>query len=92
VGTGGLVGGAVGSTTAAFLIKSTPLQTKDLLLVAAMIVLVIFLLTWWLGRQKVYENAHLKSQLTRSQRGWRYLIKRRYLLLIAAVMLMVQLV
>lgn len=92
VGAGGLFGGAVGSTAAAFLIRSTPLQTKDLLLVAAGIVLFILLLTWWLGRQKVYENAHLQPHLSESQRGWRKLIKSRYLLLIAAVMLMVQLV
>ena len=92
IGTGGLVGGAVGSTAAGFLIRSTPLQTKDLLLVAATIVFIILLLTWWLGRQKVYENAELNPQLSESKRGWRYLIKSRYLLLIAAVMLMVQLV
>jgi len=92
VGTGGLIGGAVGSTAAAFLIKSTPLQTKDLLLVAALIVMFILLLTWWLGRQKVYEDAKLHPQLSESQRGWRHLIKSRYLVLIAAVMMMVQLV
>lgn len=92
IGTGGLVGGAVGSVLAGFLIKSTPIQTKDLLLVAAAIVFIILLLTWWLGRQKIYENAELNPQLSESKRGWRYLIKSRYLLLIAAVMLMVQLV
>lgn len=92
IGTGGLIGGAAGSLTAGFLIKSTSLQTKDLLLVAALIVSVILLLTWWLGRQKVYEDAVSQPQLSDSKRGWRHLIKSRYLLLIAAVMLMVQLV
>ena len=92
IGTGGLVGGAVGSIAAAFLIKSTPLETKDLLLVGAGIVLFIMLLTWWLGHQKVYEDATKNPQLAESKRGWRHLIKSRYLLLIAAVMLMVQLV
>jgi AAA family ATP:ADP antiporter len=92
VGTGGLIGGAVGSLAAGFLIKSTPLQTKDLLLVAAAIVLIILLLTWWFGRQNVYKSAEQDPQLVESKRGWRYLIKSRYLLLIAAVMLMVQLV
>ena len=92
VGTGGLVGGASGSIAAAFLIKSTPIQTEDLLLVAAAIVLLILLLTWWLGHQKVYEEAKHHPQLKESQRGWRHLIKSRYLLLIAAVLMMVQLV
>lgn len=92
VGTGGLIGGALGSIAAAFLINSTPLQTRDLLLVAAAIVMIILLLTWWLGRLKIYENAQHKPQLSESQRGWRYLIKSRYLVLIAAVLLMVQLV
>ena len=92
IGTGGLVGGAVGSIAAAFLIKSTPLETKDLLLVGAGIVLFIMLLTWWLGNLKIYEDASQNPQLAESKRGWRHLIKSRYLLLIAAVMLMVQLV
>jgi AAA family ATP:ADP antiporter len=92
VGTGGLVGGAVGSATAAMLIKSTPLQTIDLLLVGAAIVSLILLLTWWLGKQNIFENASIKTRTSAQKRGWRYLFKSRYLLLIAAVLLMVQLV
>ncbi len=92
VGTGGLIGGAVGSAAAALLIKSTPLQTRDLLLVGAAIVMVIFLLTWWLGQQKIIESTSIKSSTSAKKRGWRHLLESRYLLLIAAVLLMVQLV
>jgi AAA family ATP:ADP antiporter len=92
VGTGGLIGGAVGSATAGLLIKSTPLQTRDLLLVGAAIVLFILLLTWWLDRQNIFENTSIQSRTSAKKRGWRYLIKSRYLMLIAAVLLMVQLV
>ena len=92
VGTGGLVGGAVGSATAALLIKSTPLQTRDLLLVGAAIVMLIFFMTWWLGQQNIFQNASIKSRVSSNQRGWRHLLKNRYLMLIAAVLLMVQLV
>ncbi len=92
VGTGGLIGGAVGSMAAALLIKSTPLHTKDLLLVAAGIVAFILLLTWWLGHQGIFSDASTQPGKEGSQRGWRHLIKSRYLLLIAAVLLMVQLV
>lgn len=92
VGTGGLIGGAVGSAAAAMLIKSTPLQTIDLLLVGAAIVLLILLLTWWLGKQDIVERASIKSVTSVQKRGWRHLFRSRYLLLIAAVLLMVQLV
>jgi AAA family ATP:ADP antiporter len=92
VGTGGLIGGAVGSATAGLLIKSTSLQTRDLLLVGAAIVLIILLLTWWLDRQNIFENTSIQSRTPAKKRGWRYLIKSRYLMLIAAVLLMVQLV
>lgn len=92
VGTGGLIGGAMGSITAAMLIKSTPLNTIDLLLVGAAIVLLILLLTWWLGKQNLFESASIKSRTSSQERGWRHLIRSRYLLLIAAVLLMVQLV
>ena len=89
VGTGGLIGGAVGSATAGLLIKSTSLQTRDLLLVGAAIVLIILLLTWWLDRQNIFENTSTQSRTPAKKRGWRYLIKSRYLMLIAAVLLMV---
>ncbi|MCP4008263.1 MAG: MFS transporter [Proteobacteria bacterium] len=92
VGTGGLMGGAVGSAAAAMLIKSTPLQTIDLLLVGAAIVFLILLLTWWLGKQEIFERASIKSGTSSQKRGWRHLFRSRYLLLIAAVLLMVQLV
>lgn len=92
VGTGGLIGGAIGSGAAALLIRSTPLQTRDLLLVGAAIVALIWLLTWWLGQQKIFDDAAIKTRTASDKRGWRHLFSSRYLLLIAAVLLMVQLV
>jgi AAA family ATP:ADP antiporter len=62
------------------------------LLVGAAIVLLILLLTWWLGKQNIFENASTKSRTSAQKRGWQHLFKSRYLLLIAAVLLMVQLV
>ncbi len=50
VGTGGLIGGIVGGLLAAFLIRYTPLQTPDLMLVAAALVGLILGLTWAMNR------------------------------------------
>ena len=50
VGTGGLVGGMVGGWLAALLLKNTSLKTPDLLLTAAGIIVLIYLLTWYMSR------------------------------------------
>ena len=54
VGTGGLVGGVVGGWVSAIFIKYTPLQTPDLLLTAAAIIAIIFLLTWIMGQAGIF--------------------------------------
>jgi AAA family ATP:ADP antiporter len=92
VGTGGLVGGVAGGWAAAMLIKHTPLQTPDLLITAAVIIMLIFGLTWVMGRIGLYcEVEHLVSVVPASG-GWRILRHSRYLLLIAAILLLAQLV
>lgn len=92
VGTGGLVGGAAGGGAAALLINYTPLQTADLLLVTAGILFVIMALTWFMGRLRMYEeNTELPPE-THPASGWRALTHNRYLLLIAAALLLAQLV
>jgi AAA family ATP:ADP antiporter len=92
VGTGGLVGGVAGGWVSATLIKHTPLQTPDLLLTAAGFIGIILVLTWLMGRVGIYCEV---DQLVRPQPvasgGWRILRHSRYLLLIAAVLLLAQL-
>ncbi|MDB4443789.1 ATP translocase [bacterium] len=91
VGTGGLVGGVIGGGFAAFLIKRTPLQTPDLLLVAAGIILLIFILTWYMGCLGIYCEVDVSFTPGQEGGGWRSLSHSRYLLLIAAILLLAQL-
>jgi AAA family ATP:ADP antiporter len=92
VGTGGLVGGVAGGWVSAMLIKHTPLQTPDLLLTAAGIIGTIFTLTWLMGRVGIYcEVEHVVRPHQNASGGWRILRHSRYLLLIAAILLLAQL-
>ncbi len=92
VGTGGLVGGVAGGWVSAALIKYTPLQTPDLLLSAAGIIGIILVLTWLMGRVGIYcEVDHVVRPQPAASGGWRILRHSRYLLLIAAVLLLAQL-
>ncbi|MGD9058117.1 MAG: Npt1/Npt2 family nucleotide transporter [Desulfobacterales bacterium] len=92
VGTGGLVGGVAGGWVSAMLIKHTPLQTPDLLLTAAGIIGTIFALTWLMGRVGIYcEVEHVVRPHQKASGGWRILGHSRYLLLIAAILLLAQL-
>ena len=92
VGTGGLVGGVAGGWVSAMLIKHTPLQTPDLLLTAAGIIGTIFALTWLMGQVGIYcEVEHVVRPHQKASGGWRILGHSRYLLLIAAILLLAQL-
>jgi AAA family ATP:ADP antiporter len=92
VGTGGLVGGVAGGWVSAMLIKYTPLQTPDLVLTAAGIIGTIFALTWLMGRVGIYcEVEHVVRPHQKAGGGWRILGHSRYLLLIAAILLLAQL-
>jgi AAA family ATP:ADP antiporter len=93
VGTGGLVGGIAGGGLSALLIQYTHLQTPDLLLTAAITIGIIFVLTWVMGHIGLYcEVEHVVPVEAARKGGWRVLGQNRYLLLIAAVMLLAQLV
>jgi AAA family ATP:ADP antiporter len=93
VGTGGLVGGVTGGGISALLIRYTPLQTPDLLLTAAATVGLISALTWLMGRIGLYcEVDNAVNIAPDGQGSWRVLGRNRYLLLIAAVLLLAQLV
>ncbi len=92
VGTGGLVGGVIGGWVSAMFIKHTPLQTPDLLLTAAAIIAIIFGLTWIMGRAGIFcEVDQVVPIIEQSSGGWRILRHSRYLLLIAAILLLAQL-
>jgi AAA family ATP:ADP antiporter len=92
VGTGGLIGGVTGGWVSAMFIKHTPLQTPDLLLTAAAIIAIIFVLTWFMGRAGIFcEVDHVVRIIEPSSGGWRILSHSRYLLLIAAILLLAQL-
>jgi len=92
IGTGGLLGGLLGGGLAALILKYTRLQTPDLLLVAAGILLVILVLTWLMARRGIYAEVGNRRQPSGSPGTWRSLKKNRYLLLIAGILLLGQLV
>ena len=93
VGTGGLVGGVTGGAISAFLIKYTTLQTPDLLLTAAGTIFLIFVLTWVMGRFGLFcEIEQMVSLASPAKGSWRIFGHSRYLVLIAAILLLAQLV
>jgi AAA family ATP:ADP antiporter len=93
VGTGGLVGGMVGGGAAALIIAYTPLQTPDLLLIAAGIIGMIIALTWLMAYLNLYRTPENEAIPTAPKAGnWRTLTRSRYLVLIAATLLLAQLV
>ena len=93
VGTGGLLGGVAGGILAALLIKYTFVQTPDLMLVAAAIVALIFALTWAMARWGLLQrNGEQKAGVVTAMHagGWRVIAGNRYLMLIAAALLLAQ--
>ncbi len=91
IGTGGLVGGVIGGMIAFALLKKTSLQTADLLLVAAGIIGLIALLTYAMGRLGLYCEAEENNGHEKVQHGWQAILSSRYLVLIAAILLLAQL-
>lgn len=92
VGTGGLVGGVVGGGLAALIISRTPLQTPDLLLVAAFIIALVAVLNSLMGWVGIYRETSLSPRQRRIEIKWSGLGRNRYLLLIASILLLAQLV
>lgn len=91
IGSGGLLGGIIGGAAAAALLKFTPMQTPDLLLSCAAILIVTFLLNLAMGRMGVYREVPGTGQPVVVAGGWRALVKSRYLILIACSLLCSQL-
>lgn len=93
VGTGGLVGGVVGGSFASLLVSRTSLQTPDLLITAAVTILMIFTLTWAMGRFGIYcESGNYKPSPMTDKKSFSRLINNRYLLTIGGLLLFAQLV
>jgi len=91
VGIGGIIGAVVGGAVTAALVGHFGLKTLDLLLTAAGILMLIFVLTWIMGRVGIYcEVDHVLGPESASG-GWRILRNSRYLILIAAISLVAQL-
>jgi AAA family ATP:ADP antiporter len=91
VGIGGLVGGVVGGALTAILIEYIGLKTPDLLLTAAGILGLLFVLTWIMGRIGIYCEVEHLVPLEPQSGGWRIMGHSRYLVLIAAILLVAQL-
>ena len=93
IATGGLLGGVVGGSLSSVLITRLQLDTTDLLLVAAGIIALLMLLTLLMGRLGLYhEHAGVRDNGHATQGHWRAILRHRYLVLIAAILLLAQIV
>lgn len=92
VGTGGLLGGVAGSAISGAVISFTPLQTPDLLLIAALILLLLLALNIWMHTSGIYDEKADHKSVVPFKHGLRALLQNRYLLLIAGGLLIAQLV
>ena len=99
VGTGGLAGGVAGGVIAATLLNHTPLHTKDLLLTGAALLVVIISLTLLMRRLGLYtepaqrdtDSSRIDAEQKQALQGWRVILRNRYLMIIAALLLLAQL-
>ncbi|MFK8067512.1 MAG: Npt1/Npt2 family nucleotide transporter [Gammaproteobacteria bacterium] len=90
VGTGGLLGGVFGGKMAKMWIDKGGYETSDLLLFAVAILAVLVLLNLVFGRIGVYDENTEKVKTTTFTEGWETLIKNRYLVLIATILMLSQ--
>jgi AAA family ATP:ADP antiporter len=94
IGSGGLAGGLVGGQLAASLISYTPLQTIDLLWVAALLILCIALLSLAMARRGLFKEQRGGQIFPGSARdsGDHSWMRNRYLISITMVLLLAQIV
>lgn len=90
--TGGLVGGVIGGGVANTMLNLAGLTTEDLLLVAAAFLVLLFVLNVVMARLGVFAEASSAHEPEVSASDWRVLFANRYLMLIAATVLLSQLV
>jgi AAA family ATP:ADP antiporter len=91
IGTGGLLGGVLGGATATALLEFTAMQTPDLLLSCAAILVLTFLLNLVMGRMGLYAEVATAGPPLVAAGGWRSLVANRYLIYIACALLCSQL-
>ena len=93
IGTGGLLGGVAGGSLSSALITRWQLDTTELLLIAAGIIALLMLLTLLMGRLGLYrEHPGVRDNGPAAQGHWRAILRHRYLVLIAAILLLAQIV
>ena len=93
IGTGGLLGGVAGGMGAHALITHLALQTLDLLLAAALILLLLIVLTMIMQRYGLYRERRRRGNSEKVGREfWRTIVGHRYLLLIASLLLLAQVI
>ncbi len=91
IATGGLVGGVAGGVSASALLQVVGLNTQELLLVAAIIIGLIFSINLLMHRLNLLREAPTAQPPIVASGSWRGLAKNRYVLLIAALLLISQL-
>ncbi len=100
IASGGLVGGLVGGLTASELVKVTTLDTRDLITVAAMLLLVMMLLTLRLARAGLYREKPAVAAARHAAEAatpqvdfgmvWDSILSNRFILLITLLLLFSQ--
>jgi len=94
IGIGGLLGGVAGGELGAVLIRHTSITTIDLPLVAAGILLLLVVLTLVMHRLGLYQErpgvVPVATTAAGGINGWQSLMRARYLVLIAAILLLAQ--
>ena len=93
IGTGGLLGGVLGGMGAHALITYAGMDTLDLLPVAALILILLMALTLLMQRFGLYhENAGDSADRHVDSSFWRTIVGNRYLMLIATLLLLSQII
>lgn len=91
VGTGGIVGGIAGGVMASALLRYTSMQTPDLLLSCAAMLLLCAVATWLLARSGLFEEVPEEERAQLDGKGLAALFNSRYLVLVAVLVCFSQL-
>ena len=89
---GGLLGGILGGTLSSGLVTWGGLGTADLLLVAAAILGLVLLINLAMNRAGLYCEVEGQGKETLYRGGWQAIRRNRYLLMIAVILLLAQVV
>jgi len=92
VGTGGILGGIAGGVLASALLRYTPMQTADLLLSCAAMLLLCAVFTYLISRHGLFDEVPEEERAVINGRGLAALFKSRYLILVAVLVCFSQLV